>query len=52
MRYKQKYGDKRVHVLVWIEHNVPVPKGKVVDHINGDKLETREELHGTFGRTG
>lgn len=43
MRYKQKHGDKRVHVLVWIEHNGPVPEGMVIDHINGDKLDNRIE---------
>ena len=49
-----KYGYRRVklpgerrlkmeHVLVWEEHYGPVPKGKELHHINGDKLDNRIE---------
>jgi len=31
------------HVLVWEEHYGPVPPGKEIHHINGDKLDNRIE---------
>lgn len=31
------------HVLVWEEHYGPVPAGKELHHINGDKLDNRIE---------
>lgn len=34
--YYQQYNKPRVHVQVWTEANGPIPKGYVVDHINGD----------------
>ena len=34
--YYQQYNKPRVHVQVWTEVNGPIPKGYVVDHINGD----------------
>jgi uncharacterized gene 3.8 protein len=41
--YYQQYGKPRVHVQVWTEANGPVPKGMVIDHINGDKHDNRLE---------
>ena len=52
--YVTKYGYRRVmvpgerrlrmeHVLVWEEHHGPVPQGKEIHHINGDKLDNRIE---------
>jgi len=52
--YVTKYGYRRVrvpgerrlrmeHVLVWEEHYGPVPEGKELHHINGDKLDNRIE---------
>lgn len=41
--YYQKYKQPRVHVQVWTEANGPVPKGFVVDHINGDIHDNRLE---------
>jgi hypothetical protein len=31
------------HVLVWEHHHGPVPSGKELHHINGDKLDNRIE---------
>jgi hypothetical protein len=31
------------HVVVWESHHGPVPKGKEIHHINGDKLDNRIE---------
>ncbi len=31
------------HVLVWQQHNGPVPQGFEIHHINGDKLDNRIE---------
>jgi hypothetical protein len=31
------------HVLVWEQHNGPVPRGYEIHHINGDKLDNRIE---------
>jgi hypothetical protein len=31
------------HVLVWEQHHGPVPQGKELHHINGDKLDNRIE---------
>jgi hypothetical protein len=31
------------HVLVWEAHHGPVPPGKEIHHINGDKLDNRIE---------
>lgn len=39
--YYQKYKQPRAHVQVWTEANGPVPKGFVVDHINGDIHDNR-----------
>lgn len=39
-------GERRLrmeHVLVWEEHFGPVPPGKELHHINGDKLDNRIE---------
>lgn len=39
-------GQRRLkmeHVLVWEEHYGPVPPGKEIHHINGDKLDNRIE---------
>ncbi len=41
--YLQKYKAPRVHVQVWESHNGKVPKGMVVDHINGDIHDNRIE---------
>ena len=41
--YYQQYGKPRVHVQVWTAANGPVPKGMVIDHINGDKHDNRLE---------
>jgi len=52
--YVTKYGYRRVtvpgerrlrmeHVLVWEQHHGPVPPGKELHHINGDKLDNRIE---------
>ena len=41
--YYQKYNAPRVHVQVWEAHNGKVPKGMVVDHINGDIHDNRIE---------
>lgn len=41
--YYQQHGKPRVHVQVWTEANGPVPKGMVIDHINGDKHDNRLE---------
>jgi hypothetical protein len=52
--YVTKYGYRRVmlpgerrlkmeHVLVWEERHGPVPQGKELHHINGDKLDNRIE---------
>ena len=39
-------GERRLrmeHVLVWEEHYGPVPEGKELHHVNGDKLHNRIE---------
>ena len=39
-------GERRLrmeHVLVWEEHYGPVPEGRELHHINGDKLDNRIE---------
>ncbi len=52
--YVTKYGYRRVrspgerrlkmeHVLVWEQRHGPVPQGKELHHINGDKLDNRIE---------
>lgn len=41
--YYQKYKAPRVHVQVWEAHNGKVPKGMVIDHINGDIHDNRIE---------
>ena len=35
--------QKFEHVLVWEQHNGPVPDGMELHHINGDKLDNRIE---------
>jgi len=35
--YKFKHGGKRVHRLVWVEHNGAIPEGMVIHHKDGDK---------------
>lgn len=37
------YGAKLLHRLVWIYHNGDIPKGYVIDHIDGDKSDNRIE---------
>lgn len=39
--YYQKHKKPRVHVCVWEEANGKVPKGYVIDHINGDIHDNR-----------
>lgn len=34
--YYQQHGKPRVHVQVWTRAHGPIPKGMVVDHIDGD----------------
>jgi hypothetical protein len=52
--YVTEYGYRRVyrpgtrklvmeHVLVWEAHHRPVPVGKEIHHVNGDKLDNRIE---------
>lgn len=33
----------KLHRLLWIFRNGPIPEGKIIDHINGDKLDNRAE---------
>lgn len=50
--YKNKKGYTQIvlnkqhcllHRLVWIMHNGTIPKGFMIDHINGDKGDNRKE---------
>ncbi len=36
-----KNGQKPAHRIIWEMHHGPIPKGLVIDHINGDPFDNR-----------
>ena len=43
LRFHHKSREYLAHRVVWEMHHGPIPKGKMIDHIDGDQINNRIE---------